>query len=83
MGGMHHKDLVKSLFSPSPITLQRPHTEFYSLQVNIFTEEIIRAGSAASVSSLLNRLDPILRQTAHLGKLILISLPALWKSYHS
>ncbi|KAL2543229.1 Alpha-glucan water dikinase 1 [Abeliophyllum distichum] len=35
--------------------------------INIFTEEIIRAGSAASLSSLLNRLDPILRQTAHLG----------------
>ncbi|KAL0408586.1 UNVERIFIED_CONTAM: Alpha-glucan water dikinase, chloroplastic [Sesamum radiatum] len=27
-------------------------------QVNIFTEEMIRAGSAASLSSLLNRLDP-------------------------
>ncbi|KAL6569107.1 hypothetical protein OROHE_003388 [Orobanche hederae] len=36
--------------------------------VNIFTEEIIRAGSAASLSSLLNRLDPVLRQTAHLGR---------------
>jgi alpha-glucan,water dikinase len=35
--------------------------------VNIFTEEIIRAGSAASLSSLLNRLDPILRSTANLG----------------
>ncbi|KAL8519122.1 hypothetical protein ACS0TY_010167 [Phlomoides rotata] len=41
--------------------------------VNIFTEEIIRAGSAASVSSLLNRLDPILRQTAHLGNWQVIS----------
>lgn len=38
------------------------------LQISIFTEEIIRAGSAASLSSLLNRLDPILRQTAHLGR---------------
>nr|GMD95460.1 alpha-glucan water dikinase, chloroplastic isoform X1 [Ipomoea batatas] len=41
--------------------------------VNIFTEEIIRAGSAASLSSLLNRLDPILRQTAHLGSWQIIS----------
>ncbi|KAH6815578.1 Pyruvate phosphate dikinase [Perilla frutescens var. frutescens] len=41
--------------------------------VNIFTEEIIRAGSAASLSSLLNRLDPILRQTAHLGSWQVIS----------
>ncbi|XP_059633696.1 alpha-glucan water dikinase, chloroplastic isoform X2 [Cornus florida] len=41
--------------------------------VNIFTEEIIRAGSAASLSSLLNRLDPILRNTANLGSWQLIS----------
>ncbi|CAA0819704.1 Alpha-glucan water dikinase 1- chloroplastic [Striga hermonthica] len=41
--------------------------------VNIFTEEIIRAGSAASLSSLLNRLDPVLRQTAHLGSWQVIS----------
>ncbi|CAH9102815.1 unnamed protein product [Cuscuta europaea] len=41
--------------------------------VNIFTEEIIRSGSAASLSSLLNRLDPILRQTAHLGSWQIIS----------
>ncbi|XP_019166630.1 PREDICTED: alpha-glucan water dikinase, chloroplastic-like [Ipomoea nil] len=41
--------------------------------VNIFTEEIIRAGSAASLSSLLNRLDPILRQTANLGSWQIIS----------
>lgn len=40
------------------------------MQVNIFTEEIIRAGSAASLSSLLNRLDPVLRKTANLGRLI-------------
>lgn len=39
------------------------------LQVDIFTEEIIRAGSAASLSSLLNKLDPILRETANLGRL--------------
>ncbi|KAK4423858.1 Alpha-glucan water dikinase, chloroplastic [Sesamum alatum] len=41
--------------------------------VNIFTEEMIRAGSAASLSSLLNRLDPVLRQTAHLGSWQVIS----------
>ncbi|KAG9449919.1 hypothetical protein H6P81_009884 [Aristolochia fimbriata] len=41
--------------------------------VNIFTEEIIRAGSAASLSSLLNRLDPVLRETAHLGSWQVIS----------
>ncbi|KAL0372365.1 UNVERIFIED_CONTAM: Alpha-glucan water dikinase, chloroplastic [Sesamum calycinum] len=41
--------------------------------VSIFTEEMIRAGSAASLSSLLNRLDPVLRQTAHLGSWQVIS----------
>ncbi|XP_006841018.2 alpha-glucan water dikinase, chloroplastic isoform X1 [Amborella trichopoda] len=41
--------------------------------VSIFTEEIIRAGSAASLSLLLNRLDPILRETAHLGSWQVIS----------
>ncbi|KAI8021988.1 hypothetical protein LOK49_LG03G00270 [Camellia lanceoleosa] len=41
--------------------------------VNIFTEEIIRAGSAASLSSLVNRLDPILRETANLGSWQVIS----------
>ncbi|KAA8533188.1 hypothetical protein F0562_033279 [Nyssa sinensis] len=41
--------------------------------VNIFTEEIIRAGSAASLSSILNRLDPILRKTANLGSWQVIS----------
>lgn len=41
--------------------------------MNIFTEEIIRAGSAASLSLLLNRLDPVLRKTANLGRLILLS----------
>ncbi|XP_068639129.1 alpha-glucan water dikinase, chloroplastic-like [Aristolochia californica] len=41
--------------------------------VNIFTEEIIRAGSAASLSSLLNRLDPVLREKAHLGSWQVIS----------
>ncbi|KAL9390289.1 hypothetical protein Peur_018894 [Populus x canadensis] len=41
--------------------------------VSIFTEEIIRAGSAAALSVLLNRLDPVLRQTAHLGSWQVIS----------
>lgn len=40
------------------------------LQASIFTEEIIRAGSAASLSTLLNRLDPVLRRVAHLGRLV-------------
>ena len=38
------------------------------LQVDIFTEEIIRSGSASSLSALLNRLDPVLRTTANLGR---------------
>ncbi|KAK4758856.1 hypothetical protein SAY87_020157 [Trapa incisa] len=41
--------------------------------VSIFTEEIIRGGSAASLSSLLNRLDPVLRKTANLGSWQVIS----------
>ncbi|CAN1187423.1 Alpha-glucan water dikinase, chloroplastic [Linum perenne] len=41
--------------------------------VNIFTEEVIRGGSAASLSSLLNRLDPVLRKTANLGSWQVIS----------
>ncbi|KAG2256802.1 hypothetical protein Bca52824_076096 [Brassica carinata] len=41
--------------------------------VSIFTEEIIRAGSAAALSSLVNRLDPVLRQTANLGSWQVIS----------
>ncbi|CAM8982027.1 unnamed protein product [Rhodiola kirilowii] len=41
--------------------------------LDIFTEEIIRAGSAASLSSLLNRLDPVLRRTANLGSWQVIS----------
>ncbi|EPS64613.1 hypothetical protein M569_10167, partial [Genlisea aurea] len=43
------------------------------MAVTIFTEEIIRAGSAAALSQLLNRLDPVLRQTAHLGSWQVIS----------
>jgi alpha-glucan, water dikinase len=40
----------------------------YNFQVNIFTEEIIRGGSAATLSALLNRFDPVLRNVAHLGR---------------
>ncbi|CAL5022240.1 unnamed protein product [Urochloa decumbens] len=48
--------------------------------VNIFTEEIIRSGSAASLSLLLNRLDPILRNIANLGSWQIIS-PVEVKGY--
>ncbi|XP_043699404.1 alpha-glucan water dikinase, chloroplastic-like isoform X2 [Telopea speciosissima] len=41
--------------------------------VNIFTEEVIRAESAASLSSLLHRLDPFLRRSANLGSWQVIS----------
>ncbi|KAE8698964.1 Alpha-glucan water dikinase [Hibiscus syriacus] len=41
--------------------------------ISIFTEEIIRAGSAATLSTLVNRLDPVLRETAHLGSWQVIS----------
>lgn len=41
-------------------------------QVKNFTEEIIRAGSAVSLSALLTRLDPVLRSTANFGRLILL-----------
>lgn len=41
--------------------------------ISIFTEEVIRGGSAASLSALLNRLDPILRKVAHLGSWQVIS----------
>ncbi|KAH7423050.1 hypothetical protein KP509_12G037200 [Ceratopteris richardii] len=41
--------------------------------IDIFTEEIIRAGSAASLSLLLNRIDPVLRAAANLGNWQVIS----------
>ncbi|KAI5019943.1 hypothetical protein ZWY2020_044831 [Hordeum vulgare] len=41
--------------------------------LSIFTEEIIRSGSAASLSVLLNRLDPVLRSIANLGSWQIIS----------
>ena len=39
-------------------------------QVNLLTEEIIRSGSAASLSALVNRLDPVLRKVANLGRYV-------------
>ncbi|KAD2393750.1 hypothetical protein E3N88_40727 [Mikania micrantha] len=60
--------------------LLQPSAEYLGARLNldqwavsIFTEEIIRAGSAASLSSLVNRLDPILRDVAHLGSWQVIS----------
>ncbi|KAJ0864542.1 putative alpha-glucan, water dikinase [Helianthus annuus] len=41
--------------------------------VSIFTEEMIRSGSAASLSSLVNRIDPVLRNVANLGSWQVIS----------
>lgn len=35
--------------------------------IDIFTEELVRAGSAASLSMLINHLEPILRKVANLG----------------
>jgi alpha-glucan,water dikinase len=42
--------------------------KYHFWQVNIFTEEIIRGGSAATLSALLNRIDPVLRNVAQLGR---------------
>lgn len=41
--------------------------------VSIFTEEIVRSGSAASLSLLLNRFQPILRKAADMGSWQVIS----------
>ncbi|ERN14344.1 hypothetical protein AMTR_s00033p00208970, partial [Amborella trichopoda] len=41
--------------------------------ISIFTEELIRSGSAACLSLLLNRLDPILRSVTNLGSWQIIS----------
>ncbi|VAI73639.1 unnamed protein product [Triticum turgidum subsp. durum] len=41
--------------------------------VDIFTEEVIRGGSATTLSALLNRFDPVLRNVAHLGSWQVIS----------
>ncbi|KAL8227483.1 hypothetical protein R6Q57_015067 [Mikania cordata] len=47
--------------------------ELDQLVVSIFAEEMIRSGSAASLSSLLSRIDPILRSVANLGSWQIIS----------
>lgn len=39
----------------------------FVVQIDTFTEELIRTGSAGSLSMLINRLDPILRKFANLG----------------
>ncbi|KAL3680910.1 hypothetical protein R1sor_023866 [Riccia sorocarpa] len=41
--------------------------------MEIFTEEMIRAGSAASLSLILNRLDPVIRKEANMGSWQVIS----------
>ncbi|BBN15240.1 alpha-glucan, water dikinase [Marchantia polymorpha subsp. ruderalis] len=41
--------------------------------MEIFTEEMIRSGSAASLSLLLNRLDPVIRKEANMGSWQVIS----------
>ncbi|KAK9270139.1 hypothetical protein L1049_025715 [Liquidambar formosana] len=51
----------------------QPQPPSMHAQLNIFTEEIIRAALAASLSSLLNQLDPLLRKTANLGSWQVIS----------
>ncbi|XP_071716394.1 alpha-glucan water dikinase, chloroplastic-like isoform X2 [Rutidosis leptorrhynchoides] len=60
--------------------LLQPSAEYLGARLNldqwavsIFTEEMIRAGSAAPLSSLVNRLDPILRSVANLGSWQVIS----------
>eukprot|EP00897_Mesotaenium_endlicherianum_P000721 jgi/Mesen1/1064/ME000123S00237 len=61
-------------------TILQPSAEYMGARLNvdqwaidIFTEEIIRAGSAASLSLLLNRLDPVLRKAADMGSWQVIS----------
>uniref|UniRef100_A0A7I4D941 Pyruvate phosphate dikinase AMP/ATP-binding domain-containing protein n=1 Tax=Physcomitrium patens TaxID=3218 RepID=A0A7I4D941_PHYPA len=48
--------------------------------VQIFTEEMIRSGSAAALSQLLNRLDPVIRKEATMGSWQVIS-PVSVKGY--
>ena len=45
--------------------------------VSIFTEEMVRSGTAASLSLLLNRLDPVLRAAADMGSWQVISPEAV------
>ncbi|KAK9266935.1 hypothetical protein L1049_027194 [Liquidambar formosana] len=60
--------LQQNLMYLAAIADCQPQPTSMHAQLNIFPEEIIRAGSAASLSSLLNRLDPVLRKTANLGR---------------
>ncbi|CAI5512548.1 unnamed protein product [Closterium sp. Naga37s-1] len=61
-----------ALFQPAAVHLgSRVHVEQWA--IDIFTEEVIRAGSAAALSQLLNRLDPQIRQAADLGSWQVIS----------
>eukprot|EP00850_Spirogloea_muscicola_P002179 SM000008S22268 [mRNA] locus=s8:686800:696461:- [translate_table: standard] len=61
-------------------TILQPSAEYLGAKLNvdkwavsIFTEEMVRAGSAASLSLLLNRLDPVLRAAADMGSWQVIS----------
>lgn len=40
---------------------------FFFFQIDVFTEEVIRAGPGAVLSTLVNRFDPCLRKIANLG----------------
>ncbi|CAI5459203.1 unnamed protein product [Closterium sp. Yama58-4] len=61
-----------ALFQPAAVYLgAKVHVEQWA--IDIFTEEVIRAGSAAALSQLLNRLDPQIRQAADLGSWQVIS----------
>lgn len=70
--------LVTSIFYPLTGKKEKILWMNYFMQVDIFTEEIIRAGSAAALSLLLNRLDPVLRKTANLGRFV--NYPWLFKT---
>lgn len=39
----------------------------FIFQIDIFMEDLLRAGSSAILSILLNRFDPIIRRIANLG----------------
>jgi len=51
-----------------PFVHQEINSKYHFFQVSIFTEETIRGGSAATLSALLNRFDPVLRNVANLGR---------------
>lgn len=50
-----------------PKKLFIPQLLLTCFQIDIFTEELVRAGSAAILSTLINRLDPTFRRVANLG----------------